>query len=84
MDVEKSYLWHVLSLYKLGSRLVLDIVDQIDLGEDIKLEISSEEPGVSQYYSFPSCEDVKKFEGLGFSLAQPEDVTPFVKKFINE
>ena len=84
VDVEKSYLWHVLSLYKLGSRLVLDIVDQIDLGEEIKLEISSEELGVSQYYSFPSSEDVEKFEGLGFSLAQPEDVTPFVKKFINE
>jgi methionyl-tRNA formyltransferase len=84
VDVEKSYLWHVLNLYELGCRLVLDVVDQIDLGKEIKLEVSSEDLGPSQYYSFPSSGDIEKFEKLGFSLAQPGDVTPFLKKFIDE
>ena len=84
VDVEKSYLWHVLSLYELGSRLVLDIVEQIDLGKKIRPEVLSKELGISQYYSFPSSKDIEKFEKLGFSLVQPEDVTPFVKKFMDE
>ncbi|MDA9902318.1 formyltransferase family protein [Gammaproteobacteria bacterium] len=84
VDKKKSYLWHVLSIYELGSRLVLDIVKQIDLGKKIKPGVSSEELGVSQYYSFPLSEDIEKFEKLGFSLVQPEDVFPFVKKFMDE
>ena len=74
----------MLSIYELGSRLVLDIVKQINLGKKIKSGVSSEQLGVSRYYSFPLSEDIEKFEKLGFSLVQPEDVFPFVKKFMDE
>jgi methionyl-tRNA formyltransferase len=84
VEVEKSYLWHVLALYEQGSRLVLDIIDQIDSGKEIAPKAALKGLDVSQYYSFPSRKDIEKFEKLGFTLAQPEDVLPFVQKFTGE
>lgn len=67
---EKSYLWHVLSLYIEGSRSVAKTIEKIDQGINIK-DYPRLQQG--QYFSYPSRNDIDHFHSKGLFLFKEEE-----------
>ena len=76
---EHSYLWHVLALYADGCRLMLDAVATLAAG---KILTSVPQAAGGNYYSFPSNEDMKKFESMGLRLFEPRDSMEIARRFM--
>ena len=77
MKVErtKSYLWHVLELYKQGS---LDILEAIEtLGNDGVLD-STEQNETNTYFTFPTENECDDFENSGLSIVDEQDYLEFI------
>ena len=79
VDRDRSYLWHVLELYRDGCSLMLDAVKRI--GESEELASSNQRSGGS-YFSFPSEIELKTFGEMGYKLVDPDEIMPVVKKFL--
>ncbi len=67
LDKHKSYLENVLSLYPDGVELILDTVGQISRSENIAT-LESDKSSNTNYYTFPTANDIKKFQQDGFQL----------------
>lgn len=78
MNVErtKSYLWHVLALYKQGS---LDILEAIEtLGNDGALDSTSQNE-TNTYFTFPTEKECDDFEKSGLSIVDEQDYLEFIQ-----
>ena len=60
---EHSLLWHILSVYRPGARLIMDAVRQLERGEPVIG--TPQAPSEGAYYSFPTDDDLIRFGALG-------------------
>jgi methionyl-tRNA formyltransferase len=74
----KSYLWHVLELYKQG---VLDIVDTISSYAIDEQVVKSPQPKENAYFSFPTSEDLIAFEQQGLKLVDEQEFLSFISEY---
>ena len=77
---ERSYLWHVLSLYEAGCGEMLAAVEKIDAGQNVR---STSQTEAGNYYSFPDAEDLQRFSERGWRLFDPEDVLNVARQFVS-
>ncbi|MDA0689894.1 MAG: formyl transferase [Proteobacteria bacterium] len=75
---EKSYLWHVLSLYEEGCTVMARAAQELAAGGSLE---SRPQMGDSAYYSFPQDEDLASFEQGGMKLFDPIEVLELAKRF---
>jgi len=73
---DKSYLWHVLELYKQGS---LDIVAAIESLERDELLHSEAQEESDLYFTFPTEIECNDFEKSGFTIVDEQDYMTFIK-----
>lgn len=76
---DRSYLWHVLSLYEAGCGEMLDAVNKIEAGHSLQ---TTSQAGAGNYYSFPAAADLQRFSERGWRLFDPEDVLAVARQFV--
>lgn len=77
VQASKSYLWHVLELYKQG---VADIVDTISTYARNEPVLTSPQSEGSAYYTFPKPEELVAFEQQGLQLVDEQEFLSFINK----
>ena len=81
---DKSYLWHVLSLYDDGVRLMERAVQRIDEGDPPPAEpqpADSLSTPKQNYYTFPTAHDLDAFAAKGFALVDIEEMCELARRF---
>ncbi len=78
VQTDKSYLWHVLSLYEAGCAAMVDSALKLAQGESLK---TSPQTGESTYYSFPQDQHIEKFLHNGCIFFDPVEVLELAKRF---
>ena len=76
---EHSLLWHILSLYRPGARLIMDAVRRLELGEPVAG--TTQDPSAAAYYSFPTEDDLVRFTAAGWRLFDREDVRGLLESY---
>ena len=76
---EHSLLWHILSLYRPGARLILDAVRRLERGEPVVG--MPQDPSAAAYYSFPTEDDLVRFTAMGWRLFDREDVRELLESY---
>lgn len=76
---EHSLLWHILSLYRPGARLILDAVRRLERGEPVIGKPQDSSNGA--YYSFPSDDDMLRFTAQGWRLFDREDIRALLDSY---
>lgn len=72
----KSYLWHVLELYKQGTLDVLTAIESIEKGEQLH---SQPQEKSDSYFTFPNQTECNEFEDSGFSIVDEQEYMAFIK-----
>jgi methionyl-tRNA formyltransferase len=76
---EHSLLWHILSLYPLGARLIIDAIRRLERGEPVRG--TAQDPSAGAYYSFPTEDHLVRFTALGWRLFDREDVRELLESY---
>ncbi len=76
VDTNKSYLWHVLSLYEEGIRLIVYTLNNIDTKQ--KIDVYNDKSKGS-YYTFPTDKELKRFFELDLELVDEKDYLEFIQ-----
>jgi len=76
---ERSLLWHILSLYPPGVRLIVDAVRRLERGEAVVG--TPQDPSAGAHYSFPTEADLIRFTALGWRLFDREDVCDLLESY---
>ena len=76
---EHSLLWHILSLYRPGARLIMNAIQRLERGEPVAG--TTQDPSAGAYYSFPTEEDLIRFTALGWRLFDREDVWELLESY---
>ncbi len=76
----KSYLWHVLELYKEGCQSMVNAVAAIAEGKTLE---SVRQAGEGNYFTFPMAKELDRFEEKGLRLFSPEDIEAIYVRFLN-
>ena len=79
VDSARSYLWHVLELYKDGCRLLVDAVKAIADSGSVPARPQTRS---GSYYGFPTEEELTIFAEMGYSLVDPAEIASIAKKFM--
>lgn len=74
---DKSYLWHVLELYKQGSLDILAAIESLDKGELLH-SVPQEESDL--YFTFPKEIECNDFEDSGFAIVDEQEYMTFIKE----
>ncbi|TWX58644.1 formyl transferase [Colwellia hornerae] len=74
---EKSYLWHVLELYKQGA---IDILAAIETLENDELLCSQPQEKSDSYFTFPSENECLDFERSGFKITDEQEYIEFIQQ----
>jgi methionyl-tRNA formyltransferase len=69
---EHSLLWHILSLYRPGTRLIMNAIHRLERGEPVIG--TPQDPSSGAYYSFPTEDELLRFTAQGWRLFDREDV----------
>ncbi len=77
---DRSYLWHVLTLYKDGCDLLAQKVAAIARGEQPACTAQS---GQGNYYSYPRQEHLDQFGSQGSVLVDPAEIVGIASQFQN-
>ncbi|CAI8778054.1 Formyl_trans_N domain-containing protein [Pseudomonas chlororaphis] len=72
VEKERSLLWHILSLYQPGARLIMNAIRRLE--RDDPMTGTSQDPSAGAYYSFPDEDELMRFTTLGWRLFDREDV----------
>jgi len=72
----KSYLWHVLELYKQGTLDILTAIESIEKGESLHSQPQGES---DLYFTFPNQIECNEFEDSGFTIVDEQDYMTFIK-----
>ena len=78
VNKEKSYLWHVLELYKGGCELILDAVAKFAEQKKINTSIQTK---TGNCFTFPSETDLQEFENQGLRLVDEQEMVEFFNRF---
>ena len=76
---EKSLLWHVINLYPLGAKLILDSIQKLKSID--KLPFQKQDMTAGNYFSVPKEADFTKLKTLGFKTFDKKEYLELVKKF---
>ena len=76
VDPSRSYLWHVLSLYKSGSLTIIEAVIKITNKQNIK---HTNQTGTGHYYTFPNELDLQNYMNKGLILIDENEYLNFIK-----
>ena len=76
---ERSLLWHILSLYPLGVKMILTAIDKLARGES--LPATGQDPSSGAYYSFPTEDDLIRFTAKGWRLFDRADVRSLLDSY---
>ena len=76
---ERSLLWHILSLYRPGARLIMNAIRRLERGEPVTG--SAQDPSAGAYYSFPTQDDLIRFTALGWRLFDRKDVWELLESY---
>jgi methionyl-tRNA formyltransferase len=76
---EHSLLWHILSLYRPGARLIMDAIRRLERGEPVIGTPQAASAGA--YYSFPTEDDLIRFTALGWRLFDREDICELLESY---
>lgn len=76
---ERSLLWHILSLYRPGARLIMNAIRQLERDEPVTG--TAQDPSAGAYYSFPTEDDLIRFTALGWRLFDREDVSELLESY---
>ncbi len=76
---DRSYLWHVMQLYREGCQLMTETVNA--LSEEGKVTAQAQAPG-GNYYSFPEAADLDAFTRQGWRLLDNADVIELYHRFL--
>jgi methionyl-tRNA formyltransferase len=74
---DKSYLWHVLELYKQGSLNIMAAIESLERGELLHSEAQEES---DLYFTFPTQIECNDFEKSGFNIVDEQDYMTFIKQ----
>lgn len=74
---EKSYLWHLLELYKQGSLDILAAIESLEKGELLHFEPQEES---DLYFTFPNQIECTDFEDSGCKIVDEQDYITFIKE----
>ena len=75
-ETKRSYLWHVLELYKQGS---LDIVEAIEILGNEGILGSTPQKETNTYFTFPTGNECDEFEESGRSIVAEQDYLEFIQ-----
>jgi methionyl-tRNA formyltransferase len=78
-EKEHSLLWHILSLYRPGARLIMNAIRRLEGGEPVIG--TPQDPSTGAYYSFPTEDDLIRFAALGWRLFDREDVLELLETY---
>ena len=76
---DRSYLWHVMELYRDGCQLMADTVNTMNEGGEVIA--LAQEPG-GNYYSFPEVADLDAFARQDWRLFDNADVIELHRRFL--
>jgi len=76
VETKRSYLWHVLELYKQG---VLDIVEAIETLENHGVLNATPQNETNTYFTFPTENECDDFENSGRSIVDEQDYLEFIQ-----
>jgi methionyl-tRNA formyltransferase len=76
---ERSLLWHILSLYRPGVRLIMNAIRRLERGESVTG--TAQDLSAGAYYSFPTEDDLFRFTALGWRLFDREDVWQLLESY---
>lgn len=76
VDIDKSYLWHILQLYVSGVELIKSAITCIENKETLE---TFPQPSSGKYFSFPDENDLVQFDKKGFSLINEEEIVDFIR-----
>lgn len=78
IEKKKSYLWHVLALYKGGCELIIDNVEKLEKNEKIQ---TLPQPLEGNYYSFPQEVDLQSFYAKDLILYDESELIAFIRDY---
>ncbi len=81
IDRSKSLLWHVVTLYPLGARMILDSIRKLEQVQQLPIKKQNSTEG--NYFSVPTEEDFKQLKALGFTTFNKEEYVDLLKEFIS-
>lgn len=76
---QHSLLWHIISLYRPGARLILNAIRQLERGETVIG--TPQDASAGAYYSFPTEDDLIRFTALGWRLFDREDIWELLEPY---
>jgi methionyl-tRNA formyltransferase len=68
---DKSYLWHVLSLYIGGCQLIEQAINTLEQGDELTTLVQA---GQGHYFTFPSTEQITAFTRCFGALYEPNEI----------
>ena len=75
VEIKKSYLWHVLELYKQGSLDILEAIETLNSGDVLDSTPQNES---NTYFTFPTENECNDFENNGLCIVDEQDYLEFI------
>jgi len=76
-NANKSYLWHVLELYKQGA---FDILKAIDALNNKEILVSKPQRASQSYFTFPTEKECLEFEQSGLKFVDEQEYMTFIQR----
>ncbi len=80
-DPDKSYLWHVLNLYRGGCQMLAEAVAEINAGAVLEGQEQSSLAERGAYYTFPTQDELDTFSASGLRLVDPDELIDLARQF---
>ncbi|MEW6996098.1 formyl transferase [Colwelliaceae bacterium BS250] len=77
-QVEQSYLWHVLELYKQGAQLIIETIQKISNDQPL---LTYPQATAGNYYTFPKQVDLDNFKNAGKTLVAEAELMEFLNHY---
>jgi len=81
IDKKKSLLWHVLTLYPLGARLILESIQKLATFDRLPCLLQDNSAG--SYFSVPTAAHFEQLKALGFTIFDAVDYQELLEQFIS-
>ena len=82
VETKKSLLWHIIKLYPMGVKLILDAIDQLSKFD--KIPSNKQDMSKGAYFSVPTNEHFQKLKDCGIVPFSLEDYKELLAEYISE
>ena len=76
----KSLLWHVVNLYPLGCKMIVDSLRKLETKDRLFCEKQNTEEG--NYFSVPTVSDFEELKKMGFETFSKKDYVEILKEWV--